>query len=244
MTLLGQSSAVLNSVVCSKFKPTLLEGQLCYALNLTLIKTENSKAGQRDGLMFVIDQGITNGGRQKSGSFLPSKAEINNLDLEDSEGDSNVARIYLNTLSSFTDTRSGSYAMSSLKKMTGTDSFLAQTEEQKKCRIETLEDCQAKNYLDNVQKQCGCVPWALNSALPSQVKLYTNNWLSLNIQDVTFCPPSASGCYTAVLRNITGCTVSCTGLYADVQFTEDRILSPDTTMEALQDLAAVGKTIL
>ena len=79
------------------------------------------------------------------------------------------ARIYLNTLSSFTDFRAGSYAMTSLKKMTGTDSFLKQTDEEKKCRIETLEDCQARSYIDRVQEKCGCVPWALSTAQLTKV---------------------------------------------------------------------------
>ena len=48
------------------------------------------------------------------------------------------------------------------------------------------------------------------------------------------CSPSAAACYTAVSKNITGCSVSCTGLYADVQFTEDKLMSPGSTMEAVQ----------
>ena len=170
MTLLGQTSPALNSVLCSSFQPTVLEGQLCYALNFSSIRTEKARAGLRFGLMMVIDQEIAHVGQQKSGSSLDGKQGIKNLDLELPEDDGNSARIYLNTLSSFTDTRSGSYAMSSLKKMTGTDSFLEQTEEQKKCRIQSQEECQARHYIENVQRECGCVPWALGTALQNQVR--------------------------------------------------------------------------
>ena len=170
MTRLGQISPAINSVVCSKFQPTVLEGQLCYALSLTSIGTKKAKAGQKNGLTIFIDQGTANVRQKKNRLFINRKEGITKLDLELSEDDDNSARIYLNTLSSFTDSRSGSYAMSSLKKMTGTDSFLAQTEEQKKCKVKSQEECQAKNYLDNVQNQCGCVPWALSSALPGQVR--------------------------------------------------------------------------
>ena len=169
MTLLGQTSPALNSVVCSRFQPTILEGQLCYVLNLTSIRTNRARAGQKAGLMIFLDQGNTNGGREKSRDGINSKDEIKDLDLDDSEEDSYSARIYFNTLASFTDTRSGSYAMSSLKKMTGTESFLAQTDEQKKCMIQTQEDCQAERYVEYVQKQCGCVPWALSFALTTTV---------------------------------------------------------------------------
>ena len=58
----------------------------------------------------------------------------------------------------------------------------------------------------------------------------------LNIQEFTLCSPKKSACYTAVSRNITVCSASCTGLYADVQFTEDRIISPGTIGEAVQAL--------
>ena len=88
----------------------------------------------------------------------------NILDLESSGVDDHSPKIYLHTLSSFTDFRVGSYGMTALKKMTGTESFLTQTDEQKNCRIGTFEDCQAKNYIDSVQKKCGCVPWALSSS--------------------------------------------------------------------------------
>ena len=179
MTLLGQTSPAISSVVCSTFQPTVLEGQLCYALNLTSIGTEKAKTGQRNGLTIFIDQGTANVSQNKSGLFIDRKEGITKLDLELSEDDDNSARIYLNTLSSFTDSRVGSYAMSSLKKMTGTDSFLAQTEEQKNCRIQTQEDCQAERYLDNVQRECGCVPWALRSALTKQVFTQTRRYSPL-----------------------------------------------------------------
>ena len=45
-------------------------------------------------------------------------------------------------------------------------------------------------------------------------------------QDFHWCSPTASACYTAVGQHVLGleCGVSCTGLYADVAFTEDNLL--------------------
>ena len=40
-----------------------------------------------------------------------------------------------------------------------------------------------------------------------------------------FCSPNASTCYTDVSDETSGCNVSCTGLYADVVFTEDTVLN-------------------
>ena len=49
--------------------------------------------------------------------------------------------------------------------MTGTGRFLALSDEKKSCQIETEENCQSKEYIRRVQKECGCLPWVLNSAI-------------------------------------------------------------------------------
>ena len=79
--------------------------------------------------MLLIDSG-----GQKNEKSQKEEAKIEDtLDLESSGADDRSPKIYLNTLSSFTDFRVGSYAMTSLKKMTGTESFLKQTDEQTRC---------------------------------------------------------------------------------------------------------------
>ena len=112
---------------------------------------------------------INNIGVKNTDNSQIEESNDNPFALASSEVDASSARIYLNTLSTFTDYRARSYAMTALKKMTGTDSFLDQTDEEKKCRIESLEDCQARSYIDRVQEKCGCVPWALTTALGTKV---------------------------------------------------------------------------
>ena len=144
MTLLGQTRQDLPFTVCSHFKPTVLEGQLCYSLDLSSIKTENSKPGERAGLFILIDQGVADEESETNINTQEKTEQIRDIDLKGPEQHENYARIYLNTLTSFTDNRAGSYALSSLKKITGTDGFLEQTDAQKNCRTETLEDCQSR----------------------------------------------------------------------------------------------------
>ena len=50
------------------------------------------------------------------------------------------------------------------------------------------------------------------------------------IQDVNFCLPNATDCYTAASKGPFDCVVSCSGLYADVVFNEDRILNLRTEL--------------
>ena len=114
--------------------------------------------------MIILDIGVQNTRKRQS-----EDSNKQPLALASSGVDSGSARIYLNTLSSFTDYRAGRYAMTALKKMSGTEGFLKQTDEEKKCRIETLEDCQARSYIEIVQQECGCLPWAISSALMLKV---------------------------------------------------------------------------
>ena len=52
------------------------------------------------------------------------------------------------------------------------------------------------------------------------------------LQDFQWCSPIASACYTTVAKDFLGldCGVSCTGLYTDVAFTEDKILNLKTDL--------------
>ena len=167
MKVLGQKFP--SFPVCSQFKPTVLHGQLCYSLNLSSIGTK-SKSGKSSGLMLIIDQGSAEEETRVDRNSLESEDSFENIDLHGAGEGTNSARIYLNTLASFTDYRAGSYAMTVLKKMTGTDSFLKQNDEAKNCQIQTIEECQTSRYIDAVKKKCGCVPWTLNSALTPQVR--------------------------------------------------------------------------
>ena len=167
MTLVGHDRRDLPFTICSKFKPTVLNGQLCYSLDLSLLKTENTQAGKRHGLVLILDQGEGKNSARKNEGFRETTRIP--LDLESSGIEKRSAKIYLNTLSSYTDSKAGSFAMTALKKMAGTESFLKQTDKEKKCRIQTMESCQAQLYVDKVQTKCGCVPWTLSSALALKV---------------------------------------------------------------------------
>ena len=169
MILLGENRSDLPFQACNKFYPIVLEGNLCYSLNLSSIRTEKSKAGENAALMIFIDQGTANKNIEQDGSSPGIDDKFYHLELKASEDVASSVRINLNLLSSFSDHRAGSYAMSSLKKITGTESFLGQTEEKKKCMLETREDCQNKIYMANVQEKCGCFPWSLTRALNTQV---------------------------------------------------------------------------
>ena len=144
-------------VACDKFQPTVLEGQMCYSLQ----GAGKAKAGKRNGLLLVLDSDKVAVGKK----------------------DTNLARVYLHSLSPFTDYRNGSYAMSALKKMTGTEGFLRLPYSAKKCQVETFEDCNRRKYVERVRTHCHCTLWALQD----KQEVY------INFNFDTYCrtPPSA-----------------------------------------------------
>ena len=85
MTLLGEKKEGLKFTVCSKFKATVLDGQLCYSLNLSSIQTLKSKPGEKASLMIFIDEEATHGRRERKESYQEITKETRDLDLEVSE---------------------------------------------------------------------------------------------------------------------------------------------------------------
>ena len=151
MSLLGNPGEQFPFVACDKFQPYLLEGQLCYSLDLMDIKSVVSRKGKGKGMLLVLD---------------PTSISYNDDDdyQEDSAitNESHLARIYLHTMTTFSSSKNGSYALSVLKKITGTASFLQMPE--KGCQVESYEECNTRKYLDRVAEVCSCVPWTLSSA--------------------------------------------------------------------------------
>ena len=170
MTLLGQTRQHLPFTVCDKFKPAVLEGQLCYSLDLKSIDNADfSNFGLEHGLLLVLDPGISEKNRHQKETTQGPTEKISSLNLKAPGDDKSSAKIYVNTLARHTDYRAGSYAMTSLKRMTGTSSFLKLSDVDKKCQVETFEECTSQRYTEEVQRQCGCIPWALSSALKLEV---------------------------------------------------------------------------
>ena len=188
MTMIGRKlEGASNLTVCSHFKPTVLEGQLCYSLDVT---TNRTKKGLKNGLVLILDHGISDNQQifqKKNGK------DVTSLNFEVVSKADSSARIHLDTLASFTDYRAGSYAMYVLKKMTGTKNFLNLPLDDRQCKIETFEACHVRQYIKQVQKECGCVPWALHFPLENdQVGIFKYD--SINIRFFETPPPPPPPC--------------------------------------------------
>ena len=149
-SLLGQQRiGFQNLTFCDKFQPTILEGQLCYSLDVTKLKRK-AKTGKRNGLFLLLD---------------PNPYPTKSIDgrVKAARNDQESFKVYIHTLAPHTAFGPGAYAMHTLKKMTGKSSFYQMPDSQKGCQVHSREECQTEMFLKHVKTNCSCVPWTLTT---------------------------------------------------------------------------------
>ena len=148
----------------------MLEGQLCYTIDLNKTHKGKTKPGEKYGLTFLVDTGpLSAAAMMKNRQDTNWNQSSTTFDIKVSDKDETDARIYVHLVSGYSNYGAGSYSMTSLKKMTGTTSFMEFPDGTKKCQKESFEACHAKRYFEKVEEECGCVPWALKSVHASKV---------------------------------------------------------------------------
>ena len=132
--------------ICTAFKPTVLEGQLCYKLHVNA----SSGQGMKNGLSLLLSlQAFPHPKEEKS------KKVVENLNFDtDRNIHREVAKVHINTLSSFVGFGGGSYQMTVVKRMTATDDFIRMPLKDRNCEVELYENCRAKKLLE----KCNCIP--------------------------------------------------------------------------------------
>ena len=177
MTLLGQNRQDLPFTVCSKFQPTVLKEQLCYSLDLSMTDTPKTNAGLENGLLIILDPGMSRQAQKKQEIIGKLNNRIGNkinlgktvsMNLNHLSDENRRGQIYLNTLSSFNGNKNGHYTMDSLKWMAGTGSFNQLPDKVKKCMSEDFEKCQRKEYTRDSQNCHKVIPLTSVSQSVSQ----------------------------------------------------------------------------
>ena len=187
--------------LCTSFKPTILEGQLCYSIKLN----ENADEGKVNELMMLLDY---NEDRWLASHFKneaqSDSSYITTLNL-DSAGEiqQEKAKIKIDTLSDYVGFGGGSYRIITAKRMTATPAFLEMSFGDRKCDIERFEDCRTRSLL----KACNCVP--------DQLQGYHST--------LKRCDPKGRECIESKFQGKFDCSVSCTGLHAHVHHEENKV---------------------
>ena len=174
----------MNTTSCAIFEPFILEGQLCYSLDIANSALKSTKAGQSNGLFLIVDP-------YPYRLNTSNEMKIAGQTLKPEEGH---FKVYVHTLAQYTGYGSGTYAMSSLKKMKGTTSFKKLPESQKRCQVHNRENCQTNNFLGQVLTQCECVPWDLMDGTTLEKVNLSFNDFTLSPQVNTFCTPGKETC--------------------------------------------------
>jgi hypothetical protein len=204
----------------------VLAGKACFALNPEGLQPES---GEKTGFFLMLDPIPT------TQTNLRAHEETNKREIFSSRSSQEMlASVHLSTLTQYTDSRGGSYALTGLKQMAGSDAFLAQDDDVKKCSLERFEVCQTRRYLERALEECGCLPWALTPVLGTKVTNYPSP-PTPNSKGFPICAPNATSCYAALAMSSLGCRPSCTGLYADVRGSEDVADLRDPQLVALQE---------
>ena len=168
MEILGEYVQGLYFPVCNVFKPTILNGEVCYTLDFKTLVSKGSmvsKAGRGKGLLLAIDNGISVEPQQEKDIIEIKKGFIRTELVSTGKR----ARLHILTSHRYEDSRSGIYTLKDLKQMTGTYNFLAMPDDVKKCQIGDSEECRNQRYIEEVQSRCGCIPWSLTEHIPHQV---------------------------------------------------------------------------
>ena len=137
-----------NLTICDKFKPTIPEGQLCYSLDIAKLGKKPTKSDKPNGLFLLLD---------------PNPYQLNTdvKIVEDSKTGDQSFKVFIQTLAQYSSFGPGSYGM----RMPGTENFEQLPDHRKKCLVDNREECQTQKYLDQVQRECNCIPWALQTDL-------------------------------------------------------------------------------
>ena len=151
--------------LCTSFRPTVLEGQLCYKLQVNT----TSRKGKRYELILLLDY-------QEDLSLHYSSGNEDDIDLQNLNFDAaesvqkKEAKIQINTLSSDKDFGEGAYKMSVVKKMTAKSAFLKMPMKDRNCQVEPFEECRTNALL----KWCKCKPLEILALKVSQNNLAVN----------------------------------------------------------------------
>ena len=141
--------------ICTQFRPTTLDGQQCYELELG-VTAEGS--GKENGLMLVLD---VNEERSKHFELIKDKKiRWDRMDLSMAKERKGSPKIYLDTLSPFAGQGPGTYKMTSLKQISCTQAFLSLPRSSRACSVHNYEECKVSEFYSR-GRDCHCVPMAL-----------------------------------------------------------------------------------
>ena len=159
----GKMIGNLSYPACDLFKPTILEGQRCYQLDLR----KPLKRGKENGIFFALDTNLERSIWKGKVKTYQIKKDYNTAYTLLS--DFPAAKVFIDTLNGYTNFGPGYYALSDVWRMKGTDAFMSLPDKKKDCQVQKFDDCQVDQFLREGETRCGCLPYALDGLSKDQV---------------------------------------------------------------------------
>ena len=168
LSTMGTRTSVHSKPVCLASEPIILHGQICYKLLMDNIEV-SPKPGYSLQLFLDTEPATPDAHFELSGEDDHHGDMIEDGDYIDLGVH---ADIYIPTLSKLRAEAVGTFSLSDIKQMTGSEKFLEKKDFAKGCSEVDFEECQSQKFLENVQKDCNCVPWQLSAVLDVKVSFY------------------------------------------------------------------------
>ena len=166
--LKGKFISNISFPVCDLFDPVVLDGRLCYQIDMTKEMPKASTV-RGEGLTLIIDANI-----DKSVSKEMKKEVKNNLksfDLREAPVETKkFVELNIGTLAPYSAFGPGNYILTAVKRMSATEGFLSMSKKKRECEKEKFESCQKRLFQEGV-KTCGCTPQSLIPALKNQTQV-------------------------------------------------------------------------
>ena len=158
MTVLSKHRTNFSFPLCSSFQPRLLDGQLCYYIDLdNATKQRPTSQGPAHGLTLFLDYNEERmvGDNTKVGEEDDLVVNLNERHEDTKKG----AKIHIDTLEPFVGYGGGNYELSAIKVLSATDSFLSLPQSVRGCQTDySLLECHLEQYRV-LASSCGCAPF-------------------------------------------------------------------------------------
>ena len=166
--LKGKFISNISFPVCDLFDPVVLDGRLCYQIDMTKEMPEESTV-RGEGLTLIIDANFERSVANQIKREMTHDPKT--LDLQEASVETNkFVEINIGTLAPFYAFGPGNYILTAVKQISVTDGFLSMSSEKRECEKETFEFCQKRMFQEKIKK-CGCTPQTLIPALQDQTQV-------------------------------------------------------------------------
>ena len=158
--------------VCTAFEPTVLDGQLCYRIDVNkAIKDLKNGVGNEAGLTFVVDNNSERSlALDKSISFGDGQESQDKTHLPSRPKEVDSIKVHIDTLEQFSAFGSGIFIMTSVKEIRCSPNFLEMAEDVRRCGLEdSVQECRSRNYLVDKPDDCNCTPEEFRLILENKV---------------------------------------------------------------------------